>query len=301
MPYAPYPLVLDASALGLVETEVHNPLGSTVARHRPERTSTRATIFLHGAAGSWTTWTPLLAEAAAAGTVIRNPVLLDLPGWGDGTLSDDPETHTIETICGLVKDVAEELGYTEWDLVGHSMGGFIALHMASIWPQSVLSVGMVSGTTWSVIESVAHPVRNFRVLPPFTMLWKVMQGLSHSGAGVVRFARRIGLLRTAVFPLFRHPYTVDRSVISSLATEVRPVSFAAAAEFTRGYDADAHWRSISCPIHACRGDRDVFVRPDDLERLLAIQPDAVVTVIDDCGHFAAVERPAETLDALGLH
>lgn len=163
--YAPLPLEPDPAVLGLVSMSVHSALGSAVAYHRPVRTSTRATILLHGAAGSWSTWTPLLAAAELADIPIINPVLVDMPGWGRGTLGDDPAARTIETVATLVRDVAEQLGYTEWDLVGHSMGGFIALHMASEWPQSVLSVGTVSATTWSVIESVAHPVRRFTLLP----------------------------------------------------------------------------------------------------------------------------------------
>ena len=301
--YAPLPLEPDPAVLGLVSMSVHSALGSAVAYHRPVRTSTRATILLHGAAGSWSTWTPLLAAAELADIPIINPVLVDMPGWGRGTLGDDPAARTIETVATLVRDVAEQLGYTEWDLVGHSMGGFIALHMASEWPQSVLSVGTVSATTWSVIESVAHPVRRFTLLPAFTALWQVMRllaALGRAGVGLVRGAHRIGLLRTATLPLFRHGYGVDASVTRSIADDVRPVSFTAAAEITRGYDADARWRGISCPIRALSGDRDVFVLPSDLERLRRIQPGAVTTVIEDCGHFAQVERPFDTLAALGF-
>jgi pimeloyl-ACP methyl ester carboxylesterase len=289
--YAPLELRTDAATLGLVVTTVSDRGSTAVARHLPRRTSTRATILLHGAAGSWTTWTPLLESG-----LIANPVVLDLPGWGESTLA---EGATIDDICEIVKAAAEQLGYTEWDVIGHSMGGFIALHMAAIWPGNVLSIGLVSPTLWSVIESVEHPVRNFTTLPGFTMLWRVMR-LMRSGA-IVRFARRAGILRLAVFPLFRHPWRVPRSVFDALAREVRPAAFSAAAEITRGYDADASWARIQCPIFALKGDRDVFVKPSDFDRLLAVQPDARLTVIDDCGHFATVERPREALSALGLN
>ena len=303
MPYAPFPLATDEAALGLTRTTVSNPLGSAVARHRPRRTSTRATIFLHGAAGSWTTWTPLLTAATAQGIELHNPVFIDMPGWGDAELTDDPAQQTIATVCELVKEVAETLGYTEWDVIGHSMGGFIALHMAAIWPHCVLSVGLVSPTTWSVIESVEHPVRRFSTLPAFTMLWKVMRGLAAlgtAGSGLVRFAQRTRLLRTAVFPLFRHPFRIDASVIDALAREVRPRSFSAAAEITRGYDAHQMWSRIACPVLGLKGDNDVFVTPGDFARLAQTLPDATLTVIPDCGHFAAIERPAQTLEALGI-
>lgn len=300
--YAPFELITDADALGLATTTVSSPLGSCVAKHPARRASTRATLFLHGAAGSWTTWTPLLQAAAADRIDLGDVVVFDLPGWGAATLADTTVDDPVFAICSLVKDMAEELGYTEWDLVGHSLGGFIALHMASIWPQAVLSVGMVSGTTFSIIHSVEHPVRHFRELPGFTMLWRVMQflaALGPAGPALVRGIGAIGILRPATFPLFRHWRAVPRSQGHALAAEVRPRSFVTAASVTKGYDADAHWTRIECPVRATKGDRDVFVTQDDLDRLGRLLPSSVRTVIPDCGHFGAVERPRAVLQALG--
>ncbi|MFM9918361.1 alpha/beta fold hydrolase [Lacisediminihabitans sp. H27-G8] len=300
--YAPFELLSDPDALGLATTTVSSPLGTCVARHPSRRTSTRATLFLHGAAGSWTTWTPLLQAAVADRIDLGDIVIFDLPGWGDASLAEDSVDDPVFAICSLVKDMAEELGYTEWDIVGHSLGGFIALHMASIWPQAVLSVGMVSGTTFSIIHSVEHPVRRFGELPGFTMLWRVMQFLDllgRAGPALVRGIGAIGLLRPATFPLFRHWQAVPRSQGHALAVEIRPRSFATAAAVTKGYDADARWSRIECPVRATKGDRDVFVTQEDLDHLGRLLPSSVRTVIPDCGHFGAVERPRAVLSALG--
>lgn len=297
--YAPYPLVDDPAAFGLVSTRVENDLGSTVARHRAHRQSTRATVFLHGAAGSWTTWTPVLQAARDEGVVLHEPVLFDLPGWGEGELADT--SRTIDAVCDLVRVTMLQLGYTEWDVVGHSLGGFVALHLAALQPDTVRSVMMVSGTTWSVIESVGHPVTRFSVLPGFVSLWQVMRGLAglgRAGSAFVRGLDRAHLLRPAVFPLFRHPFRVPGTVIDALAREIRPRSFTAAAAIVKGYPADAVWASIGCPVTALKGDRDVFVRDDDLARLRALVPHARTVVIDDCGHFGNVERPTAVLAEL---
>jgi pimeloyl-ACP methyl ester carboxylesterase len=301
-PYAPFGLDADAAAAGFVATTVHGPIGTAVARHRVARTSTRATIFLHGAAGSWTTWTPLLRAAEERGTTIVNPVILDLPGWGDATPDPDSPALTIDIVSELVRDVALELGYTEWDLVGHSLGGFIALHMAAIWPQSVLSVALVSGTTWSVIESVNHPRRGLRTIPGFVLLLGVMRVLAPVqpvALAIVRGLRAIGVLRIASFPLFRHLSRIDATVVDALAIELRPRSFVTAAEVARGYDADTSWARIECEVRATKGDRDVFVTDADLDRLVRVVRRASAGVVGDCGHFGHIERPGETLDALG--
>jgi pimeloyl-ACP methyl ester carboxylesterase len=300
--YAPNPLTTDATRFDLTESRVASNFGTIVARSHRTGRSRRATLFLHGAAGSWTTWTPLLETAKAESISIANPVLFDLPGWGDAILSAEGESDPIDAICSLVKASAEALGYTEWDLVGHSMGGFIALHMAATWPECVLSVAVISATSWSVIDATEHPVRHFWRLPGFVMLWRIMQGLAAIGPAGLRIARALDavhLLRAAVFPLFRHPGRVPRSVITALAFEVRPRSFAAAVQLARGYDPTTRWATIDCPVRAVRGDSDIFATIDDLERLGRLLPNSHQETIADCGHFANVERPHEVLAAFG--
>jgi pimeloyl-ACP methyl ester carboxylesterase len=300
--YAPNALVLDPARFNLVESSVSSPFGTIVARsHRTSR-STRATLFLHGAAGSWTTWTPLLQAAEAESISIPNPVLLDLPGWGDGILTAEGESDPIDAISSLVKASAEALGYTEWDLVGHSMGGFIALHMAALWPECVLSVASISATSWSAIDATEHPVRSFLRLPGLVMLWRLMQALARIGPFGMRVARGLDamrLLRAVVFPLFRYPGRIPRSVITALAFEVRPRSFAAAIERARGYDPTARWATIDAPVRAIRGDHDLFARASDLELLGDVLPASYRETLENCGHFANVERPREVLAAFG--
>lgn len=300
--YAPHPLIFDPAAFGLDSTTRRSGLGTCVARHRPERTADTATVFLHGAAGSWTTWTPLLTEAAARGIPIPDPVLLDLPGWGEADLTERSAEITIDQIAELVADLLGELGYTRLHLIGHSLGGFIALHLAAEWPDRVLSVSTVSGTTFSVIRSIEHPVRNFSEVPAFTMLWRVMQALTALPGEARPLARRLapsGLMRLIFSPLFRHGRRVPQSLVVATAEDLRPRAFAAGAEVARGYDT-GRWAAIGCPVRAMKGDRDVFVVDGDLHELAALIPGCIPTVIADCGHFAPVEHPGPVLDALGL-
>jgi pimeloyl-ACP methyl ester carboxylesterase len=246
-------------------------------------------LFLHGAAGSWTTFTPLLRLHDVA-----DPVLFDLPGWGDATPAPDDPQPTIDSISALVLELADRLGYTRWHIVGHSMGGFIALHLAVIDPTRVASVGVVSPTGTSVVEAVRHPWRSLAVLPGFVLFRGAMiafAAVDRPARAVVRALGRARVLRPFVVPLFRHTARVDQSVVAALANELRPLSFARATRAVRDYDTSA-WAAIACPVQSTRGDRDVFVRDRDLV--------GIATVIADCGHFGTVERPVEVLAALGL-
>ncbi|MFP7760672.1 alpha/beta fold hydrolase [Marisediminicola sp. LYQ134] len=302
-PYAEWDLDIDPRAFDLVASTVVSELGSCVARHHATRTGEHATIFLHGAAGTWTTWTPLLRAAAAEGVAVADPVLVDLPGWGDAELTRDESVVSITAVAALVAQAARSLGYTSWTVIGHSLGGLVAMQLAARSPHETAGVGMISGTTFAVIRSVEHPVRHFRDVPAFTMLLGVMRSLARFGVvgrRLVVLVGRTGLLRVIFAPLFRHARRIPRSLIEATARDLRPRSFVIAADATRGYDPRSEWSTIRCPVRATRGDRDVFVTDRDLAELESAVPGSRVTVIEDCGHFATIERPRAVLRALGL-
>ncbi|WP_082486857.1 alpha/beta fold hydrolase [Frigoribacterium sp. Leaf186] len=297
--YAPFGLVTDPARLDLVRETVVTSHGTTVVHHAPPGGRSgrhRATVMLHGAAGSWTTWTPLLLAAREAAAVVTRPVLIDLPGWGD---SPEPDPGLdVASAAAVVVEVAEVLGVTEFDLVGHSMGAFIALHLAATRPDLVLSVSVVSATSFSAIDAVSHPVRGLVRLPAFTLLRAGFGLLPRASVTLLRGAARIGLLRALSAPVFRHVERVPRSVLEAFVAELRPRGFLAASRSGRDYDA-TRWRGIDCDVAAVGGADDVFARPSDLDRLSTVVRHARTTLLDDCGHFAHVERPHETLRALG--
>ncbi|MBD8141006.1 alpha/beta hydrolase [Frigoribacterium sp. CFBP 8759] len=298
--YAPFALVTEPGALGLTRSTIETAHGRTVVHHATasaDRSSRRrATVLLHGAAGSWTTWTPLLQAAREVDAVVSRPVLIDLPGWG---ASPEPDPGLdVESAAAVVVEVAEALGVTEFDLVGHSMGAFVALHLAAVRPDLVLSVSVVSATSFSAIDAVTHPVRGLVRLPAFTLLRAAFGVLPRASASLLRGAARIGLLRTLSSPVFRHVDRVPRSVLEAFVAELRPRGFLAASRSGQGYDA-TRWRGIECDVAAVSGADDVFARSSDLDRLADVVRHARTTLLADCGHFAHVERPHETLRALG--
>jgi pimeloyl-ACP methyl ester carboxylesterase len=273
--------------------------GGTVAvRHGRRSTSDTATILLHGAAGSWTTWTPLLQAAEAIARDLTDLIIPDLPGWGDSPRAADESSVGVESMAELVADVARSLGYERWNVVGHSMGGFIALQLAASEPRATSSVGLVSATSFSIQDSVRHPIRHFSVLPAFTTLLMTMRMLrlaGHLNRGLVRAVTYLGLLPALVAPLFSRPGAVHPTVVASLGAEVRPVGFVLAAERAGAYNASTQWAQIRCPVRSVHGDDDIFVAADDDKRLRAVVPHCVISTIPGAGHFSQIERPLEVL------
>ncbi|GAB2968940.1 alpha/beta fold hydrolase [Frigoribacterium salinisoli] len=296
--YAPWGLDLDPEPLGLVPLVVTTAVGPVLVHHDPRpsgRSGRRATVLLHGAAGSWTTWTPLLRAARESGAPLARPVLVDLPGWGGSPAPVAP--LALDDAVDVVVRVAEELGATELEVVGHSLGGSVALQLAATRPDLVTGAGVVSGTTFAALDAVRHPWRGLRRLPAFTLLRAAFAVVPDAAPVLLGAATRVGLLRALSAPVFRHVRSVDRSVLEAFVAEIRPRAFLDAAR--SGRDLDTHgWGRTEAPVVAVSGADDAFARHDDLDRLVATVPRAHAVLLPDCGHFAHVERPEETLAAL---
>jgi pimeloyl-ACP methyl ester carboxylesterase len=108
----------------------------------------------------------------------------------------------------------------------------------------------------------------------------------------------LSLLRGMVAPLFRHPTRVDPSVIAALAGEARPRAFALASAQAGALDLDIARRTVTAPVRAVHGDRDVFVAASDNARLAALLPDFTSTTVADSGHFGHIEQPYARFSAL---
>lgn len=249
-----------------------------------------ADVYLHGAAGSWTSFLPLLSGVPA-----RSRVIVDLPGWGESTQGARLELFGIEAMARAVTGVLHALGYRRWNLVGHSMGGFLALHIAASWPERTATVAAISAATFGVAEAVRRPLRGLSRFPTFAgmlLLMRSMTALGEAGDALVRAVGTTPVMGLLMSPFFANPKTISRHVIRGLRDDARPAGFCAAARAAEHYDFD-HWRGIRCPVLATRGDRDVFTPPSDLARLAIVVPHARLATIPRCGHFANIERPEQ--------
>ncbi|HSG17763.1 MAG TPA: alpha/beta hydrolase, partial [Anaerolineae bacterium] len=93
-------------------------------------------LLIHGAAGSHLDWPPQLRRVENMGSCA-----LDLPGHGR---SAKPGRSSVSAFADDVMALAEILSLTEILLVGHSMGGAIAMEIALREPTSVVGLVLVA-------------------------------------------------------------------------------------------------------------------------------------------------------------
>lgn len=258
-----------------------------------------ATVLLHGAAGSWTTWTPLIAESDIEERPLTDIVAIDLPGWGESPLPSQPEPD-VALLSSAVAQVVRSLGYESWNVLGHSLGGFVALDLAVREPDATLTVGLVSATGAGELDAIRRPFRGGLRLPWFwgmLLAMRVLRLLGPVGTGAIRLLHRLGALSPLSAPLFVEPRSIDPTVIDALAFEIRPRAFVLAARAAARYDI-GQWRSIRARVRSVRGEHDVFVGEHDSDAFAELIPHFHETLLRGAGHFAAVERPGAVLDEL---
>ncbi|MGN7798710.1 alpha/beta fold hydrolase [Leifsonia sp. 22587] len=250
-----------------------------------------ATLLLHGAAGSWTIWLPMIAAASAErGGAVPDLVVPDLPGWGDSPA--EVATLDAEVLARASVEVMRALGYRRWRVVGHSLGGFVALELAAQEPAATESVVLVSGTTFGGRADALGPLRLFAGAAPLLLLgvgMRVLAALGPRGPRLVRWLQRAGVLAVLAAPLFARRVP---GVVHELARDLRPAAFARALACARRYPAGERWGRIHCPVLAIRGRRDVFVPAADHRRLARIVPGLRSVTLPATGHFAHVEHPS---------
>lgn len=286
---------MDATELGLRRVVVPTGVGPIVVRAGRGSGSPVATVLLHGAAGSWSTWAPMLS--ASADLPLTDVVALDLPGWGEtpGPVPDPAQ------LAVAVAAVARALGYPRWRVIGHSLGGVIALDVAARFPNETVAVGVVSPSGAGARAVMRRPIAGALRLPwlaGMVVAMRVLRAIGPLTGPLLGLLRRTGALRVLARPLFRHPARIDHSVTDALSREIRPAAFLAAARASLTHD-DGVWRRIVCPVRSVRGAHDVFVWERDALDWATLLADYDDRVLDDSGHFAHVEQPTATIRALG--
>ena len=110
-------------------------------------------VLLHGSPGSASDFTAL----SRALNETRRTIAIDMPGFGAS--EHNVPDYSVRTHALYVAEVADRLGIEDFHVLGFSMGGGVALHLAEDLGSRVLSVSMVS----------AIGVQEFELLGNYTL------------------------------------------------------------------------------------------------------------------------------------
>ncbi|MET0289284.1 MAG: alpha/beta hydrolase [Pseudoxanthomonas sp.] len=115
-------------------------------------------IALHGWLDNAASFVPLSAHLPQAWDVIA----MDLPGHGRSPHLGPGADYTLGVAINAVLDVADAQGWTQFHLLGHSMGGGIASLIAAACPQRVRTLVAIEalGALGESVENTAERLRD---------------------------------------------------------------------------------------------------------------------------------------------
>lgn len=229
-------------------------------------------LFVHGWCCDRTFWRGTLDALASEWRVAA----LDLAGHGDS--GHERERWTLEALADDVVAVADALGAERLILVGHSMGGPVALLAAAkLGPRALGVIGV----------DTLHDAE-FRYPPGF--LEEVAASLESDFGTALEASMRSAL-----------PEETDPRLRSWILARARRTDRASAIALVRGlegFDLPAALSETGVPVrtvNAAPHGPDAPVTERERNRRYA---DFDAVELEDCGHFPMLERPAEFQAAL---
>lgn len=246
-------------------------------------------VFIHGFAAALTTWldiAPLFPEERFT------LYLADLKGFG---FSSKPSTgsYSVEEQAAIVTAFVRQLGLQQTVLVGHSLGGGIAL-MAQL---NAEESGKGLASRLVLIDCAAY----FQRLPRFMRYLRIPL-LGRLFMGIIPVRRLVGLTldkvfhdKSAITPerIERYEKCFARSgmarVLVQSVQELRPERYG---------DIAGRYGELKVPTLIIWGREDRIVRLEQGERLHGAIGGSTLAVIGSCGHNPHEERPQETFDAI---
>lgn len=96
--------------------------------------------LLHGFLENCNMWNPIIEALSKQNRIIT----IDLPGHGSSDLLE--ESNSMHAMALAVNSVLQKLGVDSARFVGHSMGGYVALAFAEVFPQKTKGVLLLNST-----------------------------------------------------------------------------------------------------------------------------------------------------------
>ena len=234
-----------------------------------------ALVLVHGLGGTSNFWFPQLAELNRRFTVYRP----DLRGSGRSLLNGGGKLSVDALVDDLVGLLDAE-GLESAAFVGHSFGSLVVQHLAAKHPRRVTRLALVGP-----IRAPADANRQ----GPRDRAAKVR------AEGMIAVADAI--VGAALSSATREHKPIATSFVRELLLRQDPQGYAATCEALA--DArDADYASIVAPTLLVTGKDDGVGSPATAEMLKSQIRGAEVVLLEDCGHWTAIEQPERVTEAL---
>lgn len=231
-------------------------------------------VLVHGLGYARWGWEPVVDALAAT----RPVILMDNRGIGASEVPPGP--YTAQQMATDVLAVVDAAGADRFHLVGASLGGMVAQHVARSRPASVVSLVLVC-TTPGGERSVPIPRATLDLIgrmPQMDPLEAITAAADNALGDIAGDARR---------------RIVERIVGHRTAEPQDPAGWQAQAHAGTTHALGDGVADIACPTLVVHGTADNVVDPGNADVLVELLPDARAHLMAGAGHLCFWERPDE--------
>jgi pimeloyl-ACP methyl ester carboxylesterase len=241
-------------------------------------------IFIHGLSGCWQNWLENIPRLAQD----RRCLALDLPGFSGSEMPSGK--ITISSFGDTVAEFAGAVGVDEpADLIGNSMGGFIAAEIGINHADLARRIVLCSAAGISITNLKRRPV----MTSARVMAAMVNTVIARRETMVKRRELRRGMLAY----VFRHPALIASDLAYHTTAGAGSPGFLPALDALTDYDFRDRLENVKVPVLLVWGREDNLVPVEDADEFEQRIPNARKVILDDTGHVPMLERP-ETFNDL---
>lgn len=249
-----------------------------------------ALLLLHGLACDHTTWSAVIEQLAKRYTVIAPDLL------GHGRSAKPRADYSVGGYANGMRDLLTVLNIDKATVVGHSLGGGVAMQFAYQFPERTERLVLVApGGLGPEVTPLIRAVS----LPGFTVAMGALTlpGVRHLGTAGMRLLSRAGLAATRdlgevadIYDSFKDPGA--RAAISHVVRAVVDMRGQIVTMVDRAYLTQA------MPMLVIWGTEDKVIPVKHAGTVAEIAPGASVEVLGNSGHFPHKDHPERFVKVL---
>jgi len=236
-------------------------------------------VFVHGLGGQWQNFLENIPRAAQE----RRVIALDLPGFG---LTPEPRDKiTISGYGRCVDALCDRLSLGRVDMVGNSMGGYIAAEVAIQFPERIDQLILVSAAGITSASIARRPILTAGRIATAMVSYGTAR---HRQIAARPKSRHMALALVARYPSLLR---ADLAYEGFFKGAGKP-GFDDALRACLEYDFRDRLPDIRHPTLIVWGEKDSIIPVKDAHEFERLIPDSRKVVMKDTGHIPMAERPA---------
>ena len=230
-------------------------------------------VLLHGFCETKEIWWEFGRELSLAGYDVIAP---DLPGFGSSPLG---ELKSIDEIGNAIREWLDSQGIKKPVLVGHSLGGYVALAMAAAIPDAFPGLVLFHSTIFEDSEERKNN-RN----------------------RIIDFVGKHGVepyIETFVPGLFADPHQIAIPAFKSIAMGTKANELLAYTAIMRDRPSREEFvKSYRGKVLVIGGDLDTIIPPNVARQISELAPMGFLCVLEQTAHMGMYESPGKAIGCM---